>query len=138
MKKDDCVFCKIVNGEIPCYTIYEDKEVLSFLDINPYCNGHVLIIPKKHSRWLWDLKPEEYKKVNEKVHFLAKKLREVFETEWVEEVVAGIGVEHTHIHLMPRKFDDGLGELPQVPLNPKPTNEEMKKIQEKIAKKIKS
>lgn len=136
--KTECIFCKIIKGEIPCYKIYEDKEVLSFLDINPYSLGHILIMPKKHSRWLWDLKPQEYSKIVERIHFLARKLREVFDTEWIEEVVVGVGVEHTHIHLMPREFDDGLGELPITPLSPRPTQEEMKKIQEKIVKKIKS
>lgn len=137
MKTQDCIFCKIVGGKIPCYKVYEDKEVLSFLDINPYSIGHILIIPKKHSRWLWDLKPSEYKKIIERTHFLANKLRNVFETEWIEEIVAGVGVEHTHIHLMPRKFDDGLEEVPTKPLSPKPTQEEMKKIQEKIVKNLK-
>lgn len=136
MKKDDCIFCKIARGEIPCFKVYEDSEVISFLDINPYCTGHILIIPKEHSRWLWDLKPEEYEKLVKKTQFLAKKLQETFNTKWVEEVVAGVGVEHTHIHLMPRKFDDNLGEIPTKPINPKPTQEEMKKIQEKIAEKI--
>ncbi|VVB79241.1 HIT domain protein [uncultured archaeon] len=135
--KEDCIFCKIVKGEMPCYKIYEDKDVLSFLDINPYCIGHVLVIPKKHSRWLWDLNEAEYTRLVERTHFLANKLRDAFKTEWVEEVVAGIGTEHTHIHLQPRKFDDGLGELPTKPIIPKPTSEEMKKIQEKIVKVIK-
>ena len=51
----DCIFCKIVNRELPCYKIYEDESFLVFLDIFPYVEGHVLVIPKKHYRWVWDV-----------------------------------------------------------------------------------
>lgn len=129
---NDCIFCKIVRKEIPCYNIYEDEKVLAFLDINPYVRGHLLIIPKKHSKWLWDMSIEEYSYLNEKAHYLANVLRKAFDTEWVEEIVAGIGVQHTHIHLLPRKKDDGLGEIPTKPLSNKLSEQEMKRIVEMI------
>jgi len=129
---NDCVFCKIVKREVPCYKIWEDNNFLAMLDINPYTIGHVLIIPKKHSKWVWDMNSENYKKLMEKVYYLANILRKVFHTEWIEEVIAGIGIEHTHIHLLPRKRDDGLGEIPIKPLVPKPSEEEMSKIAKKI------
>ncbi len=53
----DCIFCKIVRGEIPCHKIYEDDGFLAFLDINPQSPGHTQVIPKKHYRWVWDLPP---------------------------------------------------------------------------------
>ena len=129
---DECVFCKIVNGEIPCYKIWEDKEFLAFLDINPYSIGHVLVISKKHYRWIWDMNEKEYSNLMSKVYFLANILRKVFDVEWVEEVVAGVGVPHVHVHLLPRKENDGLGEVPIKPLEPKPSEQEMKKLAEKI------
>jgi|SRR3989339_638694 len=132
----DCIFCKIVKGEIPCYKVYEDKNVISFLDINPYAPGHIMVVPKNHSRWLWDMSSEEYGVLTERVHYLANVLREAFETDWVEEVVAGIGVEHTHIHLMPRRRDDGLGEVPIHPLKNKLSKEEMEEIAGKIKKAV--
>ena len=80
---------------------------VTFLDINPYSKGHLLVIPKKHSDWLWDMQKEEYVNLMNKVYDISKVLRKSFDTDWIEEVVAGIGVQHTHIHLLPRKRDDG-------------------------------
>ncbi len=130
----DCIFCKIIKKEIPADIIYEDKDVLAFLDINPYVIGHTLIIPKKHSKWIWDMNLKEYKTLMEKVYFLADILRKAFNTKWVEEVIAGIGVKHTHVHLLPRKMNDGLGELPKEPLNPKPSEKKMRETLNKIKK----
>ena len=129
---ESCIFCKIVKGEIPCYNIYEDEDVFVFLDAFPCVKGQTLVVPKKHSRWLWDMPEKEYLGLMEKVYYLAGVLRKAFDVEWVEEVVAGIGVEHTHVHLLPRREDDGLGEVPTKPLDPKPSEKEMKKIAEKI------
>lgn len=134
---NDCVFCKIVKGDVPCYKIWEDDNFLAMLDINPYAIGHVLIIPKKHSKWVWDMNLDDYKKLMEKVYYLANVLRKTFDTEWIEEVIAGVGVNHTHIHLLPRKKDDDLGEVPIKPLIPKPLEEEMKNLAEKIKEEIK-
>ena len=57
---NDCVFCKIIKKEIPASVVYEDEKTLAFLDINPYAKGHLLVIPKKHSKWLWDMPENEY------------------------------------------------------------------------------
>lgn len=131
---ENCIFCKIANGEIPCAKIWEDENYLAFLDINPYCNGHTLIIPKKHSRWLWDIQDKEYTNLMLKTKEIAGKLRKYFNTDWIEEVVAGMGVEHTHIHLLPRQIDDDLGELPIKPMIPKPSDEELNKLASEIRK----
>lgn len=128
----DCVFCKIAKGEIPAEKIYEDDSVVAILDINPYALGHTLVIPKKHSRWLWDMNLGDYTKLKQKVYGMANVLRKAFDTDWIEEFVAGMDVKHTHIHLLPRKRDDGIPELPRQPLSPKPSSEEMKEIAEKI------
>lgn len=132
VKKDDCVFCKIIAGEISCYKIYETKSTLAFLDINPYCIGHMLVIPKNHTRWLWDMNSGDYKNLMNEVFYLASVLRKAFNTDWVEEVVAGIGVPHTHIHLMPRKKNDGLEIVPTKPITPAPTENDLIKISEQI------
>ena len=75
---------------------------------------------------------KDYIRLAKKVKYLANVLRKAFDTDWVEEIIAGIGVEHSHIHLLPRKRDDGLGEIPTKPLNPKLSEEEMKEIAERI------
>jgi histidine triad (HIT) family protein len=136
MENKECIFCKIIRGEIPCDRIYEDKDVLAFLDINPFVKGHLLVIPKKHSRWIWDIEDGDYRTLVEKTKYLANVLRKSFDTDWVEEVIAGIGVEHSQIHLLPRKRDDGLGEIPTRPLESKLSKEEIKEILESIKKNL--
>ncbi len=129
----DCIFCKIVRKEIKTdKIIYENEDFIAFLDINPYAIGHTLVMPKKHSKWVWDMNESDYEKLMKEVKKLAEVLRRVFDTEWIEEIIAGIGVQHTHIHLLPRKRNDGLGEIPVKPLDPKPSEEKMREIVEKI------
>ena len=128
-----CIFCKILKGEIPCYKVYEDHNCVAFLDINPFVKGHVLVIPKNHYKWLWDLPDEDYIPLMKNVKLIANKLKLAFNIDWVEEVVAGIGVDHAHVHLLPRRPDDGLPEVPSKPLEPKLSKEEMEEIKEKIA-----
>ena len=128
-----CIFCKILKGEIPCYKVYEDHNCFAFLDINPFVKGHVLVIPKNHYKWLWDLPDEDYIPLMKNVKLIANKLKLAFNIDWVEEVVAGIGVDHAHVHLLPRRPDDGLPEVPSKPLEPKLSKEEMEEIKEKIA-----
>lgn len=130
----ECIFCKIVKGEIPCHKIYEDKDVFVFLDKNQYVEGHVMIIPKKHSRWLWDMKKEDYLTLEAGAYKIANAIRKAFNTEWVEEVVAGMGVPHVHIHLLQRQDNDGIGEIPVKNMEPQPTEEERKEFVKKIQK----
>lgn len=62
MKRDDCIFCKIANGEIPSATIYEDEDFRAFLDLNPATKGHALLVPKEHFANLFELDEEHAKK----------------------------------------------------------------------------
>ena len=96
---EDCVFCKIVKGGIPAYKIYEDKDFLAFLDIAPFTEGHTLVIPKKHYRWVWDLpNVKEYFSVAAKI---ANHYRKVFKNDFVASVVWGMLVPHAHIQILP-------------------------------------
>ena len=108
----DCIFCKIVRGEIPCTRIYENELVLSFLDIGPINRGHALVIPKKHYPTLFEIPDEELaacasvaRQVGRAVYrgvgatglnFLQNNFRS-----------AGQLVEHAHFHLIPRFANDG-------------------------------
>lgn len=124
----NCVFCKIVKSEIPCYKVYEDDKFLAFLDINPRVEGHTLVIPKKHYRWIYDV-PEfgEYWEVAKKVGLSAK---EALNAEFVTFVTHGLEVPHAHIHVMPRKR----GEYEFVPSVKSISKERMQEIAEKIKK----
>ena len=100
----DCIFCKIANGEIPSYTIYEDEIVRCFLDINPDSNGHTLIIPKKHFTDIDDIDLETLNHINE----VSKKVKNVLEEKLGCEGISLLQnngfvqeVKHYHLHIKP-------------------------------------
>ncbi len=95
----DCIFCKIVGGEIPSNKVYEDDLTISFLDIKPEARGHVLVIPKKHYRWVWDI--PEIGKFYEVVRKIALAQRRAFSTDWIISRVIGEDVPHAHVWLIP-------------------------------------
>lgn len=101
---NDCIFCKIVKGEIPSYKVYEDENFLAFLDINPLAPGHVQVIPKQHYRWVWDLpNTGEYFEVVRKIALAQKK---AFGVEMVRSQIYGEEVEHAHIWVWPQTTGD--------------------------------
>lgn len=112
MKKDDCIFCKIANGEIPSHTLYEDDMFRVIFDLGPATKGHALILPKNHYNNLWDLGDAEAGKVIP----LAKKIATVMQEELGcdglnliqnNNEVAGQTVFHFHTHIIPRYKNDG-------------------------------
>lgn len=100
----DCIFCKIINGDIPCFKIYEDDLVLAFLDINPDSDGHTLIIPKKHFTDLDDIDIPTLTRINEVSKEIKKMLEEKLGCEGVS-LLQNNGfvqeVKHYHLHLKP-------------------------------------
>ena len=110
----DCIFCQIVSGQIPSSKVYEDEEVLAFLDITQVTTGHTLVIPKKHYRNVLEMDAEAASSLFARVPKIAKQLQEKLGASGVNiinnnEEAAGQTVFHTHVHLLPR-FDatDGL------------------------------
>lgn len=104
---DDCVFCKIVSGEIPCRKVFEDENFLAFLDIKPFAIGHVLVIPKKHYRWVYDV-PNfgEYWQVAQKIALDIK--NSPLNPEYISFLTMGNEVPHAHIHIIPRSTEDNI------------------------------
>jgi len=99
MENQDCVFCKIVNKEIPAEIVYEDENYIAFLDINPLSPGHTQVIPKEHYRWVWDTpNTGEYFEVAKKI---AKAQQEAFNTELIRSQIYGEDVPHAHIWVFP-------------------------------------
>ena len=129
--KMDCVFCKIIKGEVPCYKIYEDKNFLAFLDINPLNAGHTVLIPKKHVQWVNDYEP--FCKYWETARKISRVIQKSLNPLVVSYVVYGLGIPHAHIHLIPKFEND---EHPLGP-NPEKTQKLSKDEMESIAKKIK-
>jgi len=110
---NDCVFCKIVSGELPSTKLYEDDDVLAFLDISPAAKGHALVIPKAHHETIKDIPAELLGKVSAVVKQIAQALFAGLGAEGVNVgqangPVAGQVVPHIHFHVIPRRTDDGL------------------------------
>ena len=101
MEPQTCIFCKIIKKEIPSRVVYEDKDHLAFLDINPYTKGHTLVIPKKHFATFLDLPANENKELFALAQKLAKTLKNSLKPQMVFLSVFGDLVAHTHVHLIP-------------------------------------
>ena len=103
---DDCVFCKIIKGDIPSKKVYEDDEILAFYDINPIAKVHVLVIPKKHITSLLELKKED----KDLLFHIFNKINEIAEMIGVAKtgfrVISNVGedsgqaVKHLHFHIL--------------------------------------
>ncbi len=119
MSDPDCIFCKIVAGELPSTIVAEDERTVSFMDINPATRGHALVIPRAHSRDLLDIKPEDLAAVALAAKRLAARASERLEAAGVNVInscgaAAWQTVFHFHVHVIPRYADDPL-RLPWVP-----------------------
>lgn len=113
------IFTRIIKGEIPCYKVYEDDQVLAFLDTEPVTEGHVLVIPKQQVDHLWDLGDELYQHVMEVARSIAQRQREVLRPKRVGMAVEGFAVPHAHVHVFPinkgleKTIADKIGKLPE-------------------------
>ena len=109
---DDCLFCKIIKGDIPATKVYEDKQCLAFLDINPINKGHTLVIPKQHCKDIYDVPEETLKSVSiaaKKVSIAVKKAMgcDGVNIGMNNGASAGQVIFHMHFHVMPRFENDG-------------------------------
>lgn len=95
------IFSKIVSGDIPAYKVAEEDNHLAFLDIFPLAKGHVLVIPKKESDYIFDIASEEYLALWKFAQKIAKGMDKVIACERIGVAVIGLEVPHTHIHLIP-------------------------------------
>lgn len=132
MKKDDCIFCKLANGDIPTNTIYEDNDFRVFLDAAPATKGHCLIVPKEHFDNLEELSDDVASKVFPLAKKMMKLLKEKLGWDGFNVVqnngeVAGQTVFHFHTHLIPRYIDDGQN------LNMKPSSPKEGELEEVLS-----
>lgn len=119
------VFTKIIQGEIPCYKIYEDKRTLAFLDIEPEALGHTLVVPKVEVEKVYDLADEDYRAVMATVKKLARHYEQVLGKRMTIKVV-GVDVPHAHVHLVPLDEHFESGKRLQL------SEAEFKELQEKL------
>lgn len=135
MKKDDCIFCRIANGEIPSKTLYEDNEFRVILDLGPATKGHSLILPKEHADNLYELPEETAAAAMRLAKRMAVILRDKLHCDGLNLVqnngeTAGQTVPHFHLHLIPRYRNDGQ-EINWTPS--RPDQEELEAVRKEIA-----
>jgi len=138
---EDCIFCKIIKGEIPSFKVYEDEKFFAFEDINPISEGHTLIIPKKHAENLWEIPGEDLTAVHLASQKIVQAIRDSLNPTGVACLqLNGRGanqiVMHYHLHLVPRVSGG-----PELPISCWELNqgdmEAIKQTAEKIAAAIK-
>jgi histidine triad (HIT) family protein len=115
----DCIFCKIIAGELPSTIVAEDERTVSFMDINPGTRGHALVIPREHARDLLAISPEDLAACSAAAQRLARKVTDNLGADGVNLVnscgaAAWQTVFHFHVHVVPRYVGDPL-ELPWIP-----------------------
>ncbi len=114
MSLADCVFCKIVSGEIPCHRVFENERVLAFLDINPLSLGHTVVIPRTHAVRFEQLSEDDAAALAGAIGPLARRILSAVESQDYNLLQnngssAGQVVMHVHVHIIPRRANDGLG-----------------------------
>lgn len=134
MRKDDCIFCKIANGEIPSKTLYEDERFRVILDLGPAARGHALVIPKEHASDLYELPEETASQVLVLAKKIAARMADKLHCDGLNLIqnngeAAGQTVPHFHLHMIPRYLKDGqkIGWIPG-----KPTQEELEAVRRQI------
>ncbi len=130
----DCIFCKIIAGELPSYKVFEDEKTLAFLDIRPVNAGHTLVVPKKHSSNIFDITPEDWRATTEAVRTLSIAIEKALNADGVNIAMnnrehAGQVVPHPHVHIIPRFKGDGFKLMPQRSYLEGEADETLKKIQ---------
>lgn len=120
MSETDCLFCKIIAGEVPSQRVDEDERTVSFMDINPWTRGHALVVPRAHSKDLREIDPEDLMAVVLAAQRLARRAVDRFDAAGVNLLnscgaAAWQTVFHFHVHVIPRYADDPL----RLPASPK-------------------
>ncbi len=136
----ECIFCKIIRGEIPCFKVYEDDKVLAFEDINPISKGHTLVIPKRHAENIWEIPEQDLMAIHRAAKRIAGAIKKVLNPVGIACLQlngSGVGqvVMHYHLHLIPRSSDEP--ELPVSSWEPRPgDHDEIRKTAEQITEAI--
>lgn len=125
----ESIFTKIINSQVPCHKVYEDKLTFAFMDINPVQPGHVLVVPKAQIDHFDDLDDASYRAVWDTVKKIAKAQKKVFKTKRIGVQVVGLDVPHAHVHLIP--FNT-IEEYRFVPPNQEPNHDELARNAQKI------
>lgn len=134
----ECLFCKIIQGKLPCEKIYEDDDILAFLDIYPVNEGHVLVMTKEHFQSLLELPADRWSKLAMVIQRVASAVKEAYSSRGFNILlndggVAGQAIPHIHFHVIPRVYGDGV----RVPSGHRPYGEsKIQQVRDKIVAKL--
>jgi len=135
----DCIFCRIINGEIPSYKVYEDEHVMAFLDISQVTKGHTLLVPKKHVKNIYELDESTAQTLFQVLPKVANAINQTFHPIGLNIIIntdkPHQSVFHLHIHLIPRYEDDGF-EINYEHARTPVTSEEFKARQTALSQKL--
>lgn len=139
MNGDECLFCKIAQGEVPSVAIYEDDDVYAFLDIKPVHPGHTLIVPKTHYTNLYELPDEILAKLSRVMRDISIAVKEAVSADGINiemnnDRAAGQVIFHAHLHVVPRYIDDGLRHWPGTEQNKEGQEDTAQKIIKQLKK----
>ncbi|OGJ16084.1 hypothetical protein A3K73_05695 [Candidatus Pacearchaeota archaeon RBG_13_36_9] len=126
---DNCRFCQIAQKKVQDYVIWEDKNFIAFLDVNPVKSGHCMLIPKRHTDYFFDLDDELYLGLFKTAKKLSEPIRKVIGAKRIGITVVGFDVPHAHLHLIPLQ---GSNELFDPKKFRKAKPDELRYIQEKL------
>lgn len=131
----DCIFCKIIKGEIPCEKVYENDKIFAFLDIKPISKGHTLVVPKDHYLDIFDTPEDVLSDLLVKAKKVAKAVMNATKADGINigmnnKPAAGQVIFHTHLHIIPRFSNDGLKHWP----NRNATKEELVNVKADVVK----
>lgn len=127
------IFTKIINGEIPCYKIAENDQFLAFLDVFPLVHGHILVVPKKETDYIFDINDAELSAMMLFAKKIAKAQKAAVTCKRIGVAVIGLEVPHAHIHLVPMNTANDVNfTQPKI----KPTTEELAEMAERIKSKL--
>lgn len=127
------IFTKIIQGEIPCYKIAENNQFLAFLDVFPLVHGHILVVPKKETDYIFDIEDAELSAMMVFAKKIAKAQKSAVTCKRIGVAVIGLEVPHAHIHLVPMNTANDVNfTQPKI----KPTPEELAEMAERIKSKL--
>ncbi|MEK3887522.1 HIT family protein [Bacillus sp. FSL K6-3431] len=137
----NCVFCKIINGELPSAKVFENDDVLAFLDLSQITKGHTLVIPKIHNENIYDLSPDVAGKLFATIPAISRAINTEFKPQGLNLLnnngeFAGQAVFHYHLHLIPRYDENDGFDTKYISHQKGYTNEDLKNIAQSISKNI--
>ncbi len=130
----DSVFTKIIKGEIPCHKVYEDEKTIAFLTIQPFLEGHTLVVPKAQVDDFEQLPPDDYQALFETVKKVAARIKEVYGVRKAIVSIMGYEVPHAHVHIMPANSEQEFYEAVEnrASLPSEPDHENLARVAERL------